>query len=94
MFNAFIEWGKFVLIYFIMVDLINTPDRFGITVFTLIAGGIVISVFGVLQWFGIDVTGVGFSSDSTAVRIRGIGIFDTNQLAYAMCFWRRWYSIF
>ena len=85
-FTTIIEWGKFVLIYFIMADLIDSPAKFDITVFTLIIGGAVIAVFGVLQWYGIDVTGIGFSSDTTALRIRGIGIFDTNQLAYTMCF--------
>lgn len=85
-FTTIIEWGKFVLIYFIMIDLINSPAKFETTMFTLITGGVVIAVFGVLQWFGIDITGIGFSSDTMSVRIRGIGIFDTNQLAYTMCF--------
>lgn len=84
--TIFIEWGKVVLIYFLMINIVNTQKKLTIIFWTVVFSGAILSLFGILQWHGIDVTGAGFSSDTTALRIRGIGIFDTNQLAYTMDF--------
>ena len=82
-FNTFIEWGKNVLIFILMASIINTPKRIKIVVWTIVICMTITAVIGIMQYFGNDITGVGIREFG---RIRGVGIFDTNQLAYTLAF--------
>lgn len=89
-FNTFIEWGKFILIYFAIINIIDSQRKLEITIWTIVLGMLITAGMGILQHYGIDVTGVGSKlyrdSNTIITRIRGIGIFDMNQLAHACAF--------
>ncbi len=81
--NTFIEWGKVVLIYFLMSRIINSEKRLVTTLWVIVLCASFLAISGILLKNGIDVTGVGIGNKG---RIRGIGIFGTNQLAYTLVF--------
>lgn len=82
-FTTFINWGKFVLIYYMMSTLIETSSSLRRVMWVIIIAMAVTAWMGVQQFYGNDITGVGIGRLG---RIRGIGIFDTNQLAYTCGF--------
>lgn len=82
-YTTFLEWGKVILIYFVLIGIVDTKRRLFLVIWVIILSMSLTAYFGILQHFGIDVTGVGLNIDN---RIRGVGIFDTNQLAYTICF--------
>jgi O-antigen ligase len=79
--NIILEWGKYIIIYFLMVNIIDTPRKLKKIIWTVVLSSMVVAGLGILQHYGIDYTGVGIREEG---RIRGIGIFDTNQLAYVL----------
>jgi O-antigen ligase len=81
--ETIIEWGKFVLIYFIAIKVIDSENKLNIAILTIVLASSFLAISGILQKYGIDITGVGLGRDE---RIRGVGIFDTNQLAYTLAF--------
>jgi putative inorganic carbon (hco3(-)) transporter len=81
--TTFINWGKFVLIYFMMSTLIDSPASLRRVMWVIVLSMAFTAWMGVQQYYGTDLTGVGIGRFG---RIRGIGIFDTNQLAYTCGF--------
>jgi O-antigen ligase len=81
--STFINWGKFVLIYFMMSTLIESPASLRRVMWVIVLSMAFTAWMGVQQFYGNDITGVGIGRFG---RIRGIGIFDTNQLAYTCGF--------
>lgn len=78
-----IEWGKIVLIYLILVSVIDTNKKMAVIIWSMVLSSLFLSITGIMQKNGIDITGLGLREEG---RIRGIGIFDTNQLAYTLAF--------
>lgn len=74
-----INWGKFVLIYYVIIGLLDSPRKIRIVLWVMCMSMLFTAWMGIQQYFGNDITGRGIGWMG---RIRGIGIFDTNQLAY------------
>lgn len=89
-FNVFIEWGKFIIAYFLIINIIDSQKKLKLAVWTIVLSMSVTAVIGMLQHYGIDYTGIGTKLYNDAlgriVRIRGVGIFGMNQLAHACAF--------
>jgi len=81
--TTFIDWGKVVLTYFLIVLIIDSQKKLKISVWAIVLCTTVTAILGVLQAHGRDVTGVGLLHDG---RITGVGIFGTNQLALTLVF--------
>lgn len=81
-YSTAIEWGKNVVIYFSIVGIIASKQRLKTAITLIVLCLTVVALMGILQYFGKDITGIGLQEG----RIRGVGIFDTNQLAYALSF--------
>lgn len=79
--STFIEWGKIVLIYWLMSRIIDSEKRLVTTIWIIVLCASFLAIAGILLKNGIDITGVGMGEEG---RIRGVGIFDTNQLAYTL----------
>lgn len=79
--ETFLEWGKIVIIYFSIINIITTEKKLKIIVWMIVLCSLFLALSGILQKYGFDITGVGVREEG---RIRGIGIFDTNQLAYTL----------
>ena len=80
--ETFIDWGIFVVIYFLVVDLVDGGREFSACVWTIVLGMSTTAFIGILQNYGIDFTGMGIGWHG----IRGVGIFDMNQLAHGCAF--------
>ncbi|MBP7507585.1 MAG: O-antigen ligase family protein [Prolixibacteraceae bacterium] len=80
--NTMVEWGKVTAIYFFFVSIIDSLKKIKIIIFIIISSMAITATIGILQSFGIDLTGVGTIDG----RVNGIGIFGTNQLAYALVY--------
>jgi putative inorganic carbon (hco3(-)) transporter len=81
-----IETMKTALIYYFIVIVVNSEDRFEKIVWTMILLMGVVALMGVLQHHGFNITGAVmlFSSDK-GWQITGIGNFDNpNDLAYSV----------
>lgn len=81
-FIAFVLWAKVIIIYFAMISIINTKNRLRAVIWLIVLSMAFTAVMGILQYYGIDLTGQGTIED----RVTGVGIFGTNQLAYALAF--------
>ncbi|NOY71924.1 MAG: O-antigen ligase family protein [Gammaproteobacteria bacterium] len=82
-----IEILKLALIYFMIVTIIDSEKKFKIACWTLVVLMTVVAAMGILQFYGIDITGYGmlWASDRQAWQIRGAGNFDNpNDLAYSV----------
>lgn len=82
-FDVFIEWVKVILIYFLIINILDSFEKLKKTILVIVLSMLFTAGMGVLQYYGYDITGIGTLSDG---RIRGIGIFATNQLAYSAAF--------
>lgn len=82
-YNTFIEWGKILVIYFLIVSIIDSEKKLSNIFWVIVLSMTITAGVGILQYYGMDRTGAGLSPEG---RIRGVGIFDTNQLAYGLCF--------
>lgn len=80
--DTFIDWGKVVLIFLLLATLIDSERKILKLFWTVVLSLCVTAVMGIMQYYGNDVTGIGMIEG----RITGIGIFATNQLAYALCY--------
>jgi O-antigen ligase len=81
-FNTFIEWGKMFLIYFVIVNTVNSQKKLEAVIWIIVLSISVTAYFSILQHFGIDLYGTGLLEN----RIRGVGIFMMNQLAHVLVF--------
>lgn len=82
-----IEQLKLLLIYFLVITVINTKARFHIALWCIVGFMFLVATMGILQAFGIDLTGagMGFAPDKGVWQIRGAGNFDNpNDLAYSV----------
>ena len=82
-----IEVLKSALIYFFLIMVVNTEERFRIVIWTMVVLMSVVASMGVLQYHGYDITGAGmsFAADKGIWQIKGIGNFDNpNDLAYSV----------
>ncbi|MFH1198795.1 MAG: O-antigen ligase family protein [Candidatus Omnitrophota bacterium] len=92
--DTVILFGKAALVYFLISDILNSPGKFKIFLWTIVVCVFIVGVLGILQYYGHDIMGiapfVGVELKDGALievkRIRGVGLFDTNQLAYLMGF--------
>jgi putative inorganic carbon (hco3(-)) transporter len=78
---------KIALIYYFIVIVVDSEDRFKKTVWTMVILMGLVALMGVLQYHGYDITGagMGFAADKGVWQIKGIGNFDNpNDLAYAV----------
>jgi len=82
-FGVLIEWGKVVLIFILIMNIVDSENKLKKVFLTIALGALVIAVMGIFQYYGEDITSLGTHFEG---RIRGIGIFDTNQLAYTVAF--------
>ncbi|MCX7927269.1 MAG: O-antigen ligase family protein [Candidatus Omnitrophica bacterium] len=81
--DTFLEWAKIVIIYFLTISIIENEKQLLKILRIIVFAMTINSIMGILQYYGIDFTGVGMHLEG---RIRGVGIFDTNQLAYGLCY--------
>ena len=82
-----IDTLKSALIYYIIVMVVNTEEKFRTVVWTMVILMGIVALMGVLQYHGYDITGagMGFAADKGFWQIRGIGNFDNpNDLAYSV----------
>ena len=82
-----IETFKLALMYYFIVIVVNTEERFKIVVWTMVVLMAIVALMGILQYHGYDITGSGmiFADDKGVWQIRGIGNFDNpNDLAYSV----------
>lgn len=93
-----IYFAKITLLYYLISDLIDSQKKLKLFLWFFVSLCAVLATFGILQRYGIDVTNVGLRQEVKGIdgaiagirtfvfvyRIQGVGIFDTNQLAYAM----------
>ena len=85
--DYFIELSKVLLMYFLIVNLIDTRRKFGIALWVIFAGTIYISMLGIFQNYGIAPGIAGTLTESDFGRVKGFGIFDNpNYLAYGIAF--------
>lgn len=90
--DTFVYFAKITLVYYLVSDLIDSQGKFKAFVWFLVLACGVLAVFGILQHYGVDITGAGLMKQERIIsgvnvvsyRIRGAGIFDTNQLAYTI----------
>jgi len=84
-----IETFKLALMYYFMVIVVNSEERFRVVVWTMVVLMSIVALMGVLQHHGYDITGAGmiFAADKGVWQIKGIGNFDNpNDLAYSAVF--------
>ena len=82
-YDIFFLWMRYVMIYIVLTNLIKTEQHVKVVLWTIVLSMGLTSWFGIQQFYGSDILGIGPHSDG---RIRGVGIFDTNQLAYTIDF--------
>ena len=78
---------KVALIYYFIVMVVNSEDRFKRTVWAMLILMGLVALMGVLQYHGYDITGAGmsFAANKGVWQIKGIGNFDNpNDLAYSV----------
>ncbi len=80
--NTFIGWGKIVLIFFAIINIVNSYNKLRVVIWISVWGLTITACLGILQHHGIDYFGTGLIQG----RIRGIGIFTMNQLAHVLAF--------
>lgn len=81
-FNAFIDFTKMVIMFFLIINLVNSTKKFKITIGLLIILTLILAVQGIMQYR----TGFGLAGQPLVEggRITWIGIFnDPNDLALA-----------
>lgn len=82
-----IEQLKVLLIYFFVITVVNTRSRFNIALWYIVGCMFLVAAMGILQAYGIDLTGagIGWAADKGVWQIRGAGNFDNpNDLAYSV----------
>jgi putative inorganic carbon (HCO3(-)) transporter len=80
--NAFSEFSKIVIIYFLLTNLVTNERRLKATIWVLILCTTYLAVQGVLLSMGIAIGGINFSQ---GVRVQSTGIFgDPNDLAMTL----------
>lgn len=81
-FNAFIDFSKTVIMFFLTVNLVNSTKKFKITIGLLILLTLILAVQGIMQYrTGFGLAGQPLTKDG---RITWMGIFnDPNDLALA-----------
>lgn len=76
------DFGKIVIIYFLMVNLVNTEKRLQVTIWILMLSTLWISIHGILLSRGIVIGDIELSQGT---RVTSAGIFgDPNDLAQAI----------
>lgn len=80
--NAFLEFGKVVLLFFIIASEVDSPKKVKALMALMVLLTLTLSIQGIYQFH----TGVGFGGETLIEgRIRGTGMFnDPNDLALAM----------
>ncbi len=78
-----LDWLQFLVFYVLIINLTDSPDKLRRLIWCILISTALTAWMGVMQHYGWDITGIGTYVDG---RIRGVGIFDTNQLAYTMAF--------
>jgi O-antigen ligase len=81
-FNTFIGWGKVVLIYFALINIVNSYKKLKTIIWVAVLSLSITALLGILQKYGIDYFGTGLDKG----RIQGVGIFNMNQLAHVLAF--------
>jgi O-antigen ligase len=81
--EIFNEWGKTVVIYFLFISIVTTLRQVRALLWVIVLSMGVTGFLSILQLYGIDYAGLGAMLEG---RVRGLGIFGTNQLAYGLCF--------
>lgn len=82
-----IDTFKIALIYWFCVTIINNEIRLKITLWVAIVLMTVVALMGIMQSYGLDITGGGmyWAPDKEVWQIKGIGLFDNpNDLAYSV----------
>ena len=86
--NAIIDATKILLIYYFIVLVIDNEEKFKIAVWTTVVLMFIVGLMGVLQFYGIDITGVGMvflQFKGNVWAINGIGMFNNpNMLAQSV----------
>ncbi len=80
---AFIDFGKTIVLYFLVVNIVNSERRFKIVITLLIILTTLLAIHGIYQ----HNTGLGWAGQTMDKdgRIKWIGIFnDSNDLALAL----------
>ncbi|MBI5442008.1 MAG: O-antigen ligase family protein, partial [Deltaproteobacteria bacterium] len=86
-FTQTIETMKIALCYLFVVSIADTWKRFRTATWAIVLFMSVVAGMGVLQHYGIDITGIGmaYARDKEVWQIRGAGNFDNpNDLAYSV----------
>ncbi len=83
---TFFDWAKVVLMFFMVGEVLRSVSRIRIFIWCLVLSVGFTAFAGVMQYYGHDITGAGLFIENGIPRIRGVSIFDTNQLAYAVAF--------
>ena len=85
--DAFIDFSKILLIYFLIVNSIDTRRKFVVALWAMFLGTIYIAMLGTFQHYEIAPEIAGTTDDINLGRIQGFGIFDSaNYLAYGVAF--------
>ena len=82
-----VETVKLGLIYLFLTSIVDTEVRLRRATWILVILMAVVAAMGILQSFGMDITGAGmfYAADKGVWQIRGIGNFDNpNDLAYSV----------
>lgn len=85
-YQAFVDFVKIVILYFLIANIVNTPARLRVTVYALIAFTLTLALQGIAQFnTGYGLAGQPPFIQGTLTRITWIGIFnDPNDLALAL----------
>ncbi len=84
--DAFMDFFKILLAFFLMVNLIDTRRKLDIAVWVVLVGTVYIAALGILQYYGVapEITGT-ILEENGGLRIQGFGIFNNpNYLAYGV----------
>lgn len=93
--DTLIQFGKVVLVYFLISNILDSRRKLEVFMWAIVILVCIVGILGILQYYDRDITGVGpfveervteWGEVTYIKRIRGVGIFDTNQLAYLMGF--------
>lgn len=87
--NTAIETLKMVMIYYLIVTTVNSPEKFRIFTWTIVILLTILAGMGILQAYGHDLSGTEmiWAADKQVWQIKGVGIFDNpNDIAYSVVF--------
>lgn len=86
-YTTFIDEIKILLIYLFITTFIDSIYRFKIALWFTVGCIFLVAAMGILQSYGVDITGAGmlWASDKQAWQIRGAGNYNNpNDLAYSV----------